>query len=740
MPWPQTRRLLGTKITRLDGPEKATGRARYTFDINRPGLIHAKILRCPHAHASIRSIDTAAAQKTPGFRAIYNFNTAKPGSELFFAGAEILAIACDTEELCNDALRAIQVDYEVLPFVVKEEDALRLRQQPATVPAGMGGAGNVATNTQTGGGWNANSFDGLTVHEGTYGMAVISHQCLESHGIVCEWDEKLENLTVWCSSQAVPAVATSLAGPLGIPAARIKSITHYMGGGFGSKFGNETENLACAQLARSARAPVKLMLDRAEEVTCKGMRPSAFGKIKIGANKQGDLKAFEAQVYGSPGTANAAGVQLPYVYTGMANSRTAEVVRLNTQPSRAWRAPSHPQSCTLTDQPLDDLAARLNMDPLQMRLRNLPPNDAATAQATPQRWAAIRHTVYTQEIEIARKLSQWDKKWHRPGADPGPIKSGIGMALHTWAGTGNNNNDVRVSITNDGSVLVQSSTQDLGTGNRTVLAIVAAEVLGLEIADITVRIGESPFGASTASGGSSTCPSIAPTCLVAATAARDALLRAIAGRMNTQSNNLRIEPGVVVNTATNSRTPWRQACAMLGTESISEIRRGDGSVPNKPEPPQITNTGQSGLAAGGGVGGIQIAEVKVDTETGVVRCVNFVAVQDCGLVVNKLCCASQVAGAVIMGVNGALFEERVMDGRTGRQCNPDMEFYKLGAIRDMPNILVHLHDMPERGVIGVGEPPAVSTIAAIGNAVFNAIGRRVQPAPFTPERVLAALA
>jgi xanthine dehydrogenase YagR molybdenum-binding subunit len=692
-------------------------------------MIHAKILRCPHAHARVKNVDSAAAQKTPGFRAIQNI--ANAGAELFYAGAEILAIACDTEEHCNDAIRAVQVDYEVLPFVVREEDGLRLRDQPMTVPGGMGGgASNVQANTQSGAGWNANSFDGLTVHEGTYGMAVISHQCLESHGIVCEWDEKLENLTCWASSQAVPGVAAALAGPLGIPAARIKAIVHYMGGGFGSKFGNEVENLACAQLARTARAPVKLMLDRAEEVTCKGMRPSAYGKIKIGANKQGEIKAFQGQVHGSPGTANAANVLLPYVYTGIANSRTIEVVRLNTQPSRAWRAPSHPQSCTLTDQPLDDLAARLNLDPLQMRLRNLPPNDPNAAN-TPQRWAAMRHTVYTQEIEIARKLSQWDKKWHRPGADPGPIKSGIGMALHTWAGAGNNNNDVRVTISSDGSVLVQSSTQDLGTGNRTVLAIVAAEILGLGVADITVRIGESPYGNSSASGGSSTCPSIAPTTLAAATAARDAFVAAIAGRMNTQATNLRIEPGVVVNTASNARTPWRQACAMLGMDTISETRRGGGADANTPG---------TGPAAGGGVGGIQVAEVKVDTETGVVRCVNFVAVQDCGLVVNRLCCESQVAGAVIMGVNGALFEERVMDARTGRQCNPDMEFYKLGAIRDMPNIIVHLHDMPERGVIGVGEPPAVSTIAAIGNAVFNAIGRRVPHAPFTPERVLAALA
>ncbi|HYV39760.1 MAG TPA: xanthine dehydrogenase family protein molybdopterin-binding subunit [Gemmataceae bacterium] len=730
MPWPQKRRLLGTKVPRLDGPEKATGRARYTYDINRPGMLHAKILRCPHAHARIQKIDTTAAQKMPGFRAIYNINV-KPGQEIFYAGLEILAIACDTEEHCDDAIHAVRVDYEILPFKVREEDAIRDRKQPATT--GGGAVSNVTTgNANQSKTWNANVFDGLTVHEGNYGLAVICHQSLETHGIVCEFDEKRENLTVWSSSQNVVGTANGLAMSAGIPAARIKSITHYMGGGFGSKFGNEVENVACAALARSAGAPVKLMLDRSEEATKGGLRPSAYARVKIGATKQGDIRAFEAIAYGTAGTGAGFNLPvLPYVYQpSIPNTRTQlETVRLNTQTSRAWRGPGHPQCCTLTDQPVDDLAARLNMNPMDFRLRNLPPNAGGMGG---QSWNGMRRTVYEREIGIARDISQWNKKWHAPGAGAGPIKTGIGMAIHTWGGAGQNQaNDVRVTISNDGSVLAQCSTQDLGTGNRTVLAIVAAEILGLEVTDITVRIGESPFGGSTASGGSSTCPSVAPTTLAAATAARDAFLTAIAGPMGTQAANLRIEPGVVVNTTNNARTPWRQACAMLGVQQISASRANGGND---------QNTAGTGPAAGGGVGGVQVAEVKVDTETGVVRCLNFWAVQDCGLIVNKLCCESQVAGGVIMSINAALFEERVMDARTGRQCNADMEFYKLGGILDMPNIHVHMLDMPERGVIGIGEPPTVSAIAAIGNAVFNAIGRRVPHAPFTPERVLAALA
>ncbi|MCC6418742.1 MAG: xanthine dehydrogenase family protein molybdopterin-binding subunit, partial [Gemmataceae bacterium] len=185
---------------------------------------------------------------------------------------------------------------------------------------------------------------------------------------------------------------------------------------------------------------------------------------------------------------------------------------------------------------------------------------------------------------------------------------------------------------------------------------------------------------------------------------------------------LRIEEGNVVNGTTNQRWPWRQACARLGMEPV-----------------EVTNSSLGQGLANNGAGGVQVAEVQVDTETGIVRCTRVVAVQDCGAIINLQGCESQVAGGVIMAVNYALFEERIMDRHTGRQVNPNMEFYKLGGIQDMPDVVVRMVDMPERGVIGIGEPPTISTLTAIGNAVFNALGVRVPNAPFTPDRVLAAL-
>jgi xanthine dehydrogenase YagR molybdenum-binding subunit len=704
--------VIGTKVQRLDGPDKATGRAKYSFDINRPGMLHARILRCPHAHARVTRIDTSAAEKVPGYRAQYIIATpGSPSAELFFAGAEVIAIAADTEEHAEDVLRAIRVDYETLPFQVKEQDALR---NPVRTVAGGG-----ASNVQPGGenvtqNFNAQAYqNAAAVVEASYGVPVICHQCLESHGLVAEWDMDQQNLTVWASTQAVPGTAGQLAQRFKIPAARVKCITHYMGGGFGSKFGPGVEGMAAVELARRARAPVKLMLDRAEEVTTGGMRPSAAGTVKIaGADNQGTIQAYEVDCYGSPGVGGGATVNfggLPYVYRVANVKRKHQVVRLNTQTARAMRAPGHPQSCYLTDCALDDLAARLDVNPLQMRLRNLPQNN---------------RTIYEREFEIARKLSGWDQKWHRPGAGAqGVVKPGIGMALHTWGGQGRGPNDVKVSISNDGSVMVRCSTQDLGTAERTLLAIVVAEILGLEPGDIHVRIGESEYGRSTPSGGSTTAPGTAPAALNAATAARDQFFAAIAPRLNAQASDLSIDPqrpGMVIHG--NQAMPWRQACSRLGQNTV-----------------EVTRDWTQGLSSQG-VGGVQVAEVRVDTETGVVRCTKIVAVQDCGLIINKQGCESQVAGGVIMGLNYALFEERIMDRATGRQVNPDMEFYKLAGIQDIPQIVVHMMDMPERGVIGIGEPPTISTCAAIGNAVFNAIGVRVPHAPFSPDRVLAALA
>src|SRR6185437_298903 len=317
--WPKKRRLIGTKMQRLDGPVKATGKAKYSYDINRPGMLHAIMLRSPHAHAKIKSIDSTAAEKMPGVKAVYV--VAEAGKEVYYAGDEILALAANTEEQAHDAVRAIKIEYEVLPHTVKEEDALK--EDRKTVSPVGGKRNNVLTAKEA----KSKDFDkGMAAAEvtveGNYGVPTICHQCLEPHGLIAEWD-KDGGLTVWASTQAVWGTADQLAKyfagkyKLDLPASKVKCITHYMGGGFGSKFGPDIQGMVAAELARKAGAPVKLMLDRASEITAGGNRPSAFGRVKIGATKDGKLTAYEVDCYGTPGIGNSDTVTfnaLPYVY------------------------------------------------------------------------------------------------------------------------------------------------------------------------------------------------------------------------------------------------------------------------------------------------------------------------------------------------------------------------------------------------------------------------------------------
>ena len=735
--WPENRRLIGKKHRRLDGAAKSTGKAKYSFDINRPGMLQGVILRSPHAHAKITKLDTADAEKMPGVKAIHLI--VESGGELFYAGDEILGLAADTEEHAHDAVRAIKIDYEVLPALVREEDALKgdLKTVPPVGPQKERNNVRPPIEGKTDGVDDGFKNADATV-EGEYGMATICHQCLESHGLVAEWDAD-GNLTVWASTQAVTGTAQGLSRyfmakkpPVNLPENKVKCITHYMGGGFGSKFGADVQGNVAAELALKAKAPVKLMLDRASEIMAAGNRPSAYGKVKIAGKKDGTVTAFEVDTYGTPGIGNGATVgPLPYVYP-FQNRRKHTIVRLNAGGQRAMRAPGHPQSCYLTECAVDDFAAKIGMDPMEVRLKNLPPNDPMAIQNAPQSINALRNTIYQAELALIAEMSDWKKKWKTPGSDTGPIKHGIGMALHTWGGQASPQaNECKVVIAADGSVTAQTSTQDLGTAQRTVTAIVVAEILGLEPKDVTLKIGESQYGASTGSGGSTTCPSQSPATLRAATAARDDLFAKMAMKLKVDATDLAIEPGKVTDKKNSKTYEWKKACAMLGMDQA----KGDGKWTFAD-----STMADNKNVSNGGVCGVQVAEVVVDTETGVVRCTTVYAVQDCGMIINLQGCESQVAGGVIMGVNYALYEERIMDRVTGRQVNPDMEFYKLGGMKDMPRIHVHMYDMPERGVIGIGEPPTISTHAAIGNALMNAIGVRVATTPFTPDKVLAALA
>jgi xanthine dehydrogenase YagR molybdenum-binding subunit len=687
--WPEKRQIIGTGVPRLDGALKVSGKAKYSYDRNLPGLLHAKILRSPYAHARIKSLDLGPAEAMPGVKAVHGIKN--NNDEVQYAGDEIAAVAAETEEQARDALRAVKIEYEVLPHVVSEEAALKSVGEP---------------NLEQAGDLEAAFKDAAAVIEGFYGAPVHTHMCLESHGLVAHWKSENE-LVVYCSTQAVGGTATGLQNHFKgrVPNLKVVCEAPFMGGGFGSKFGPDIQGFVAAELALKAKRPVKLMLERDEEHAAGGNRPSGYAKVKAAADKDGKLVAFDAETYSSGGR-----YPLPYVYAPANRRRKHWDLNLNAGRARAFRGPGHPQAALVMEQVMDDLADKLGMDRVEFRLTNLPGGNLKA--------------IYEREIKLGAERIGWAKLNHPRGdKTPGPIKRGVGLSLGTWGGQAGPSQST-LTVFPDGRVEVACGTQDLGTGTLTLVPLVAAEILGLEVKDVTGMIGSSAYPPSGGSGGSTTVGGVSLSVGVAAMKALEKIFAAAAPKLETTVDKLEAEGGrVYIKDDPAKGLSWKQACALLGQEPlIVSASRAEG-------------TGMSSQ----GVGGAQFADVTVDTETGEVRLNKIVAVADCGMVMNRLLCESQVIGGVVMGLTSALFEERRLDPKTGQPLNPDLEWYKLSHHSDIPEIDCQLLDYPERGVIGIGEPPVIPTAAAIANAVCNAIGARVSTIPITPRKVLTAL-
>src|SRR6476620_7674169 len=619
---------------------------------------------------------------------------------VMYQGDEVAGVAADTEEHAIDAARMVKVEYEVLPHLTTVDQALA-----GNAPVVFNGGNTRQGAAQESGDLAAGFKQAAHTIEETYSTHVITHVCLESHGTVCEWDG--DRLTAWVSTQGINTARENFATSLGIPQANVRVITNYMGGGFGSKMGPDAQGLICAKLAQQAKAPVKLMLDRKEEHLDTGNRPSATARIRAGVTADGVLTAFDGQSWGTGGAGQPAGFPLPYIYNFPNRRRTHKDVYINAGPQRAMRAPGHPQGCFLTEILMDELADRVKMDPVAFRVKNLPPRGP--------------NAMWADYFASGAKQFGWDKRHPTGDQTPGPIKTGMGVSAHRWGGAGGGS-QARVDILSDGSVVVKCGTQDIGTGTRTIVAMVAAETFGLRGSAVKTEIGDSLLPFSGGSGGSTTAASVTPAIRVTSVDALDALFAKVAPSLGVEPTELVAEGGRIhVKGNTSKGLAWKDACKLIGTEPIS-----------------VNGKWQQGLS-GSGTSGVQFAEATVDVETGIVKVTRILAIQDCGLVVDKLTAEHQALGGVIAAINFALFEDRLLDRVTGQMVNPNMEWYLLAGMSDVPKIDIVLNNMPERGVIGIGEPPTVSTASAIANAVRNATGATIRSLPLHPHKVLAAL-
>jgi xanthine dehydrogenase YagR molybdenum-binding subunit len=684
--------LLNHRLTRVDGPLKAAGAAHYTYDQRLPGMLYGRVLRCPHGHARVTKLDTEAAAKIPGVKAI----VPAPLTELRFAGAPVAAVAAVTPEIAGDALRAIKVTYEVLPHVVHATAAV-LPDAPKVVAE----ENNVQEKAKNGDPAKVEAAFATAdaIVEAEYMTQRVHHACLETHGMVVDYSGG-NSATIYASTQGTFTIPADAAKELGLDESAVVSRVEHMGGGFGSKFGIGTEGMFACRLSKEAKAPVKLMLTRYDEFVMAGNRSASWQKLKAGVKNDGTIVALRARQYRLGGIGQGSQAGQPYIYRMGESYREIYALHTNEDSAIAMRAPGHPQASFAVESLVDELAYKIKMDPVAFRKKNL------------------RDEVYHRQLDRGAKEIGWSRRNPVAGGNPGPVKRGLGCAVGTWGGGGNNQCKVDVTISRDGSVLVAVGTQDLGTGTRTYTRAIVAEEFGLGITDVKEQIGSSKLGSANPSGGSTTAASLAPSVKDAAIKARLMLAERVAPLLgNPKPEEIVFGAGKV--SAKGQSLAWKQACAALPAAGITSHGEWRADLQSR------------------GIHGVCFAEVEVDVETGHVKPIKMVHVQDGGLPLNRLTLESQINGGMIQSLGMALWEGRVMDAQLGMQLNPGFGDYKLPGTLEMPELVPIIDDDDKReAVIGIAEGCIIPALGAIANAVFNATGLRIRELPITPDKIL----
>jgi CO/xanthine dehydrogenase Mo-binding subunit len=742
-PWKATS-VVGKPLPRVDAYERVSGSAVYPSDVRLPNMLHGAILRCPHPHARVRRVDTSAALKVPGVRVVVSGAT--PEADLVFKkdpvgdmrlfdsicryeGDAVAAVAAETPYQAWDAVNAIRVDYEVLPFVADERRAL----QPGAAPVHP--KGNLSKKDSYQRGDVAQGFAAAdVVLEATYRTECELHTPLEPHGCVASWDGG--SLTLWESSQGVYAVQSRVAEVLRLPLARVRVIGHYMGGGFGSKLEPGKYTIIAAVMAKLSGRPVRLFLTREETYLSVGNRPPTNMTVKAGVTRDGTLTALEFTVLGTGGAYTAGGTSLVDwlardLYT-CPNVRTSGTdVFINAGPARAFRAPGHPQGAWALEQIMDALAEAIGMDPVQLRLRNIPSFSQAR-EGNPE----YTSTAFRECLEQGAAAFGWEQARRDARAQnvQGHIRRGVGVAGGLWfAGGGRPPATVIVKLFPDGSANLNMGASDLGTGTKTVMAMVVAEELG--ITPEAVQVENADTGTTQyayPSGGSKTVPTEAPATRNAAVQVKQKLLAMAAEALKVDLAELDYRGREIVSR--------RDPATRIAVQELDALKRQGGVVGIGYRGPNPKDKTVNPFAA-------HFCEVEVNTRTGELKVLRFLAAQDSGRVMNRLTYDNQVIGGIAMGIGLATTEMRVLDaGQTGKMVNRNWHDYKLPTALDVPAEVTCLPIEPvdteanNTGAKGLGEPATIPTAAAVANAVYHATGLRITDTPIHPQQLAQRLA
>ena len=707
---------VGHNVPRIDAYERVTGRATYTGDVRLPGMLYARVLRSPHPHARIRSIDISRAEALPGVRAvvthethelIYSSGSIAGGRQyndaakditqhvrymfdnpVRFVGQPVAAVAAVDRHVAEEALQLIEIDYEELPFVIDPEEALEPGAPPIWPEGNL--ALDFANQPRPSGGTSGDPEAGFRaaaqVFEDRYTTAFVQDGQMEPRSALAQWDG--DKVTIYTPTQGISNCRHDNARDLGLEDHQVQIICKYMGGGFGDKNGSYYFDLIAATLAKEADAPVLLELTRKDDWLGTHGRWHTIQDLRVGVAGDGTVTAIGLRAYSGMGPylRRSGGISGTDAYACPNVERVIYPVHTNRMVSGNFRAPSDPQGYFAMQSMMDDVAYKVGMDPLDFALKNM---------RRPTEEAPFTNYSLEECITRGRELFDWESRWRpEPGSDPGPVKRGAGMAFMMFRSSVGPSSAI-VRVNSDERYTLFVGVTDIGPGAKTTMALIAAEELGVPLSQVEVVWGDTdlcPY-----SVGESGSRTTTQTGYAVVQAALD-LKRQIAEKGMPRGDDVLIASA----TPTPSTQGMRRMCF-----------------------------------------GAHFVEVEADVQLGHVRITKYVAVHESGRILNPLPAKDQIRGAALQGVGQALHEDLLYDPRNGHPLTAGYYGARHLTHLDAPEIEVTFIETDDGygpyGAKTVGEAGIILGPAAVANAIFNTIGVRMKDLPITREKILGGL-
>ncbi|HEY7538863.1 MAG TPA: xanthine dehydrogenase family protein molybdopterin-binding subunit [Methylomirabilota bacterium] len=754
---------IGLSIPRPDGPDKVTGQVQYVADLNPRGLLHAKLLRSPHAHAKIVRIDVSRARALPGVRAVLTAadipqlkkkaptraHAVLAIDRVVFAGQPVAAVAADEPAIAEEALDLIDVQYEVLPVAADPLESMKPGAPPVaelgteadtseaqahgsvagvTTEAKPSKAVNISQQARLQRGDVAKAFaESDVVIENTYRVPMVHQGYLEPHAVLAQWDSS-GNLTLWASTQGSFNTRSEVADVLELSENKIKVIPMECGGGFGGKIRALCEPIT-AVLAKVTNRPVRYVMTRREELEAGMPAPQVIIKMKTGAKRDGTLMAIEAEAILESGAYSGAvlavaGVFLASLYLFQSFDVKGFEVLTHKPSIAAYRAPVAPQTIFAIDSQMEQMAKKLGVDPVEFRLRHL--QREGDKMANNQPWlsnGAVEVLTKLAEHPIWKKRAEW-----KASARDGKLR-GTGISLGGWLG-GLQPTGATVRLNPDGTLQVMTGQVDIA-GTNIALAQIAATAYGVDIDKVKITTGDTDVAPVTGlSAGSKTTYTVGVAVIQAAEIARKQTLEIAAKELEASVHDLEIEDGRVVVRGVPDKGITLASIGKKGNLYMSKVEPVLGA-----SHPAFSVQAPAFCA--------QLARIEVDPDTGEVTLHNFVVAQDVGKAINPAQIEGQMQGGAVQSLGMALTEALMYDDKA-RLMNPSLLDYRKLTSADLPNIETIIVEKPAPhgpfGARGVGEPPIVPAPAAIANAIEDATGVRLTHLPLSPERIALAIA